>query len=78
MSDVDEAQQFATYWYCDRTTDTRVEQHDPIALTPLGRWRRERVSLQWTAKRECLRLDGERAFAARLCRAYTVLRTPSG
>ena len=40
MSDVDEAQrkaeQFATYWYGERATVTRMEQHDPIALTSLA------------------------------------------
>ncbi|HEV2461363.1 MAG TPA: hypothetical protein VGS80_23670 [Ktedonobacterales bacterium] len=40
MSDFDEAQrkaeQFAIYWYGERATLTRMEQHDPIALTPLA------------------------------------------
>jgi hypothetical protein len=40
VSDFDEAQrkaqQFATYWYGERATVTRMGQHDPIALTPLA------------------------------------------
>jgi hypothetical protein len=40
VSDCDEAQrkaqQFATYWYCEQATVTRMEQHDPIALSPLA------------------------------------------
>jgi hypothetical protein len=30
------AEQFATYWYGERATVTRLEQHDPIELTPLA------------------------------------------
>lgn len=40
MSDVLEArrkaEQFAAYWYGERATVTRMEQHDPIELTPLA------------------------------------------
>jgi hypothetical protein len=39
MSDFDEArrkaEQFAIYWYGERATVTRMEQHDPMELKPL-------------------------------------------
>jgi hypothetical protein len=75
MSDFDEArrkaEQFALYWYGERATVSRMEQHDPIALTPLDAPEDDKSvdAYAWTAI-----VHPPQGFAVRI----TILRTPTG